>query len=55
MLRTAVIIERLNSVNLRIKPSSVNLGNYQIKLLGHVITPHGMGMDPEKQNDDAMA
>ena len=43
------IIERLNSVNLRIKPSSVNLGNYQIKLLGHLITPHGIGLDPEKQ------
>jgi len=43
------IIERLNSVNLKIKPSSVNIGNHQIKLLGHLITPHGIGMDPEKQ------
>jgi hypothetical protein len=43
------IIRRLNSVNLRIKPTSVNLGNYQIKLLGHLITPHGVGMDPDKQ------
>ena len=45
----AAIIERLTSVNLRIKPASVNLGNYQIKLLGHLITPHGIGLDPEKQ------
>ena len=45
----AAIIERLNSVNLRIKPSSVNLGNYQIRLLGHLITPDGIGLDPEKQ------
>lgn len=43
------IIERLNSVNLKIKPSSVNIGNHQIKLLGHLITPHGIGMDPDKQ------
>ena len=46
----AAIIDRLNSVNLRIKPSSVNLGNYQIKLLGHLITPFGIGLDPEKQH-----
>ena len=46
----AAIIERLNSVNLRIKPSSVNLGNYQIKLLGHLITPFGIGLDPEKRD-----
>ena len=49
MEQAAAIIERLNSVNLRIKPSSVNLGNHQIKLLGHLITPHGIGIDPEKQ------
>ncbi len=35
------IVERLNSVNLKIKPTSVNIGNHQIKLLGHLITPHG--------------
>lgn len=46
----AAIIERLTSVNLRIKPSSVNLGNYQIKLLGHLITPFGIGLDPEKRD-----
>ena len=48
--QAAAIIERLNSVNLRIKPSSVNLGNYQIKLLGHLITPFGIGLDPEKRD-----
>ena len=50
MEHAAAIIERLNSVNLRIKPSSVNLGNYQIKLLGHLITPFGIGLDPEKRD-----
>ena len=44
-----MIIERLSSVNLRIKPTSVNLGNYLIKLLGHLLTPYGIGVDPEKQ------
>src|SRR5208282_2148609 len=46
----AAIIKPLNEVNLRIKPSSVNLGNYQIKLLGHLITPFGIGLDPEKRD-----
>ena len=45
-----MIIERLSSVNLRIKPTSVNLGNYMIKLLGHLLTPYGIGVDPEKRD-----
>ena len=48
--QAAAIVARLNSVNLRIKPSSVNLGNSQIKLLGHLITPTGIGLDPEKRD-----
>jgi transposase InsO family protein len=43
-----MIIERLNSVGMRIKPSSYNFGNTSIKLLGHVITQHGIALDPEK-------
>ena len=42
------IVERLNSVGLRIKPSSVNIGNSEIKLLGHLINQRGIGIDPEK-------
>ena len=42
-------MQRLNEHNLRVKPSSVNLGNTSIKLLGHVINIHGIAMDPEKQ------
>lgn len=45
----AAIIERLNSVNLRIKPSSYNLGNSHIKILGHIISAEGIIIDPEKQ------
>jgi len=42
------IVERLNSVHLRIKPTSVNIGNAEIKLLGHLINDRGIGIDPEK-------
>ena len=45
----AAILERLNSVNLRIKQSAVNLGNTHIKLLGHIISEEGVAIDPEKQ------
>jgi transposase InsO family protein len=45
----ARIMERLNSVNLRVKPSSINLGNTRMKLLGHVLSPEGVSIDPEKQ------
>jgi transposase InsO family protein len=45
----AMIMERLNSVNLRVKPSSINLGNTHMKLLGHVLSEQGIGIDPEKQ------
>lgn len=45
----ARIMERLNSVNLRVKPSSINLGNTRMKLLGHVLSEKGISIDPEKQ------
>jgi hypothetical protein len=44
----AMIIDRLNQVNLKIKPSSVNLGHAQIKCLGHILSSDGIGIDPEK-------
>ena len=50
LMHAKMIIERLNSVGLRIKPSSYNLGNTQIKLLGHVITRKGIALDPEKRD-----
>jgi transposase InsO family protein len=43
------IIERLTSVALTIKPNSVNLGNSEIRILGHLINAHGIGLDPEKK------
>ena len=33
-----MIIERLNSVGLRIKPASINIGNAEIRILGHLIS-----------------
>ena len=44
------VFERLNSINLRVKPgAAVSIGQSQITLLGHVITAQGIGIDPEKQ------
>ncbi len=43
------IIDRLTSVSLTIKPSSVNLGNSEIRILGHLINKDGIGLDPEKK------
>ena len=44
-----MIVERLNAVNLRIKPSSYNLGNTSMRLLGHVISADGVYIDPDKR------
>jgi transposase InsO family protein len=43
-----MIIERLNSVNLRVKPTATKIGMTQMHLLGHVITRNGVALDPEK-------
>ena len=32
-----------------IKPNSVNLGNTEIRILGHLINANGIGLDPEKK------
>lgn len=48
-LHAKAIIERLTSVALTIKPTSVNLGNSEIRILGHLIDAHGIGLDPEKK------
>ena len=42
------IMERLNSVNLRVNPSSYNLGNTHMRVLGHVLSEKGIALDPEK-------
>ena len=42
------IVDRLNQVNLKIKPSSVKIGRTSMKCLGHIISTQGIGIDPEK-------
>jgi hypothetical protein len=42
------IIDRLNRLNLKIKPSSVKVGHAQIRCLGHLLSSHGIGIDPDK-------
>ena len=42
------IISRLNDVNLKIKPSSVKLGQSRIAILGHVISSQGVSVHPDK-------
>ena len=48
-LHAVAIMERLNSISLRIKPEAVQLGQSSISLLGHIINEFGVGIDPEKQ------
>ena len=43
-----MIVERLNEVQLRIKPSSYNIGNTSLRILGHVVNQLGIALDPEK-------
>ncbi|HVX00524.1 MAG TPA: reverse transcriptase family protein, partial [Candidatus Babeliaceae bacterium] len=43
-----MIITRLNSVNLRIKPKFTTIGHSQLKCLGHIISSRGISIDPEK-------
>jgi hypothetical protein len=43
-----MIVDRLNKVNLRIKPSSVKIGRESMKCLGHILSINGIGIDPDK-------
>ena len=50
LAHTVAVFERLNSVNLRVKPGdAISIGQSQITLLGHVISSKGIGIDPAKQ------
>ena len=48
LLHARMIVERLNSVGLRIKPASYNVGNTRLKLLGHILSVEGVSLDTEK-------
>ena len=43
-----LILNRCNAINVRIKPSSVNLGHAQIKCLGSILSALGIAVDPDK-------
>lgn len=45
---TQAIIDCLNSYNLRIKPSSVKIGQAQLNCLGHLLTDSGVAISPDK-------
>jgi hypothetical protein len=45
---TLAIIERLNHYSLRIKPSSVKVGQAQLNCLGHLLTESGVAISPDK-------
>ena len=45
---TQAIVERLNHYNLRIKPSSVKIGQAQLNCLGHLLTEAGVAISPDK-------
>ena len=48
-MHTKMIIDRLNEYHMRIKPSSLNIGNSQIRILGHLIDANGVHLDPKKR------
>ena len=47
-IHALAIVERLNSFNMRIKPSSVKVGQAQLNCLGHLITRSGIAIASDK-------
>jgi hypothetical protein len=43
-----LLVERLNSFNLKIKPSSIKVGQSHMQLLGHKVSAGGIGIADEK-------
>ena len=46
--RLKEVLERLKGAGLKLKPSKCHLLRKSVKYLGHVISEHGVGTDPEK-------
>ncbi|KRY54980.1 Retrovirus-related Pol polyprotein from transposon 17.6 [Trichinella britovi] len=42
------VLSRLQSVGLKIKPEKCQLMRQSVRYLGHIVTQHGVGTDPEK-------
>ena len=46
--RLGVVLERLRSAQLKLKPSKCSLLQKEVKYLGHVVSQHGVSTDPDK-------
>jgi len=44
------ILRELNDVNLRIKPGSIRVCQAMLKVLGHLLSGEGVGIDPQKRD-----
>jgi hypothetical protein len=42
------VIDECDKVNLRIKPGSIRVAQAMLKILGHILAPWGIGVDPQK-------
>ena len=49
--RLAVVFQRLQSANLKLKPSKVWLFQREIKFLGHCVSGRGIAVDESKMSD----
>jgi hypothetical protein len=49
----AIIVDRLNKANLKIKASSIMIGHATMRVLGHVVGCGGVSIDPEKLSEVA--
>lgn len=50
LLHAGMILDRLNSVNLKLNPKDgINIGNSEIRILGHLISEKGIFIDPKKK------
>ena len=43
-----IVVDRLNKVNLKIKPSSIKFGYSEMRCLGYLLSHRGIGIDPKK-------
>jgi predicted aspartyl protease len=46
--RLKVVFERLRAANLKLKPKKCHLFQKQVTYLGHIVSEHGVGTDPDK-------
>lgn len=47
--RLKVVLQKLREANLKLKPRKCKFFRKELKYLGHIVSRHGVAMDPEKQ------